>query len=122
MHGLTFMLLLLHHLWISIELFKTQVRDFPGSLVVKTSPSNAGGASLIPGQGTKIPHASWPKYQNVKQKRYCNKFSKNLKKKKDTSHCTCAVSKQALELSAMVKMSCVLLKTASARHMWLWTS
>ena len=82
MHGLTFMLLLLHHLWISIELFKTQVRDFPGSLVVKTSPSNAGGASLIPGQGTKIPHASWPKYQNVKQKRYCNKFSKNLKKKK----------------------------------------
>ena len=36
-------------------------RDFPGSPVVKTSPSNAGGAGSIPGQGTKIPQASWPK-------------------------------------------------------------
>ena len=35
--------------------------DFPGSPVVKTSPSNAGGAGSIPGQGTKIPQASWPK-------------------------------------------------------------
>ena len=40
--------------------------DFPGGPVVKTSPSNAGGAGLIPGQGTKIPHASWPKNQNIK--------------------------------------------------------
>ena len=31
--------------------------DFPGDPVVKTPPSNAGGAGLIPGQGTKIPHA-----------------------------------------------------------------
>ena len=29
--------------------------------VFKTSPSNAGGTGLILGQGTKIPHASWPK-------------------------------------------------------------
>ena len=36
-------------------------RDFPVSPVVKTSPSNAGGAGLIPGQGTKIPQASGPK-------------------------------------------------------------
>ena len=35
--------------------------DFSGSPVVKTLPSNAGGASSIPGQGAKIPHASWPK-------------------------------------------------------------
>ena len=33
--------------------------------MVKTSPSNAGGASLIPGQGPKVPHASWPKTQNI---------------------------------------------------------
>ena len=33
---------------------KTQTRDFPDP-VVKTSPSNAGGLGLIPGQGTKIP-------------------------------------------------------------------
>ena len=35
--------------------------DFPGSAMVKTLPSKAGGAGLIPGQGTKIPHASWLK-------------------------------------------------------------
>ena len=34
--------------------------DFPGSPVVKTSPSNAGGAGLISDRGAKIPHALWP--------------------------------------------------------------
>ena len=29
--------------------------DFPGSPVVKTSPSNAGDEGLIPGQRAKIP-------------------------------------------------------------------
>ena len=38
-----------------------------GSPVFKTSPSNTGGASLIPGCGAKIPHASWPK-NLIKQK------------------------------------------------------
>ena len=47
--------------------------DLPGSPVVKTSPSNAGGAGLIPGQGAKITHASWPRNQNIKQKQYCKK-------------------------------------------------
>ena len=41
---------------------------FPGGPVVKTSPSNAGGAALIPGQGVKILHASQPRNQNIKQK------------------------------------------------------
>ena len=41
---------------------ETDKEDFPGSPVVKTSPSNAGGASsIIPGQGDKIPYASGPK-------------------------------------------------------------
>ena len=31
--------------------------DFPGGPVIKSLPSNAGGAGLIPGWGTKIPHA-----------------------------------------------------------------
>ena len=72
------------------------LRDFPGGPVIKTSPSIAGGVGSIPGRGAKIPHASWPKNQNVKQKQYCNKFNKdfksgaikkkeNLKKKKDHS-------------------------------------
>ena len=39
--------------------------DFPGGPVVKTLPSNAGSAGLIPGQGVKIPHASRPKNQNI---------------------------------------------------------
>ena len=56
--------------------------DFPGSPVVKTSLSNAGGAGSIPGQGAKIPHALGSKNQNIKQKQYCNKFNKDLRKKK----------------------------------------
>ena len=37
------------------------LEDFPEGPVVKTSPSNAGGAVLIPAQRAKIPYASWPK-------------------------------------------------------------
>ena len=55
-----------------------QRRDFPGDPVVKTSPSNAGGASSIPGQEAKIPHDWQPKNQNIKQKQYCNKFNKDF--------------------------------------------
>ena len=33
-----------------------------------TLPSNAGGEGLSLCQGPKIPHASWPKNQNIKQK------------------------------------------------------
>ena len=33
-------------------------RDLPGGPVINTSPSSAEGASLILGQGVKIPHAS----------------------------------------------------------------
>ena len=35
--------------------------------------------SSIPGCGTKIPYASWPKNQNTKYKQYCNKFNKDYK-------------------------------------------
>ena len=65
------------------EIQKSKVefsRDFPGSPVVKTSPSNAEGAGSIPGGRTKIPHASGPKIQNIKQNQYCNKFNKDFKK------------------------------------------
>ena len=33
-------------------------QDFPGGPVVKNPPYDAGDAGLIPGQGTKIPHAA----------------------------------------------------------------
>ena len=55
--------------------------DFPGGPVVKTFPSNAGGAGSFPGWGAKIPHASWPKNQTIKQKQYCNKFNTDFFKK-----------------------------------------
>ena len=32
----------------------------------------SGDEDWIPGWGTKIPHASWPKNQNIKQKQYCS--------------------------------------------------
>ena len=49
-------------------------------MVLKTLPSNAGVVGSIPGWGAKIPHASQPKNQNIKQKKpCCNKFSKDLK-------------------------------------------
>ena len=57
-------------------------RNFPGSPVVKTLPSNAGGVGSIPGRGAKIPHGLQSKHQNIKQKLYCKKFTKRLKKKK----------------------------------------
>ena len=37
---------------------KQEVRDFPVGPVVKNPSSNAGDMGLIPGQGTKIPHAA----------------------------------------------------------------
>ena len=71
--------------------------DFPGGPVVKTLPSNAGGAGSIPGGRAKIPHASRPKKQNIKQKQHCNKFNKDFKsgphqknlKKKKNRHLVC---------------------------------
>ena len=50
--------------------------------MVETLPSSVGSEGSIPGLGAKIPHASWPKNQNIKQKQSCNKFNKDSKKKK----------------------------------------
>ena len=40
------------------------IGDFPGSPVVKNSPSNSGSVGSIPGQEAKRPHASVAKTQN----------------------------------------------------------
>ena len=42
---------------------KTNSRDFPGSPVVTTSPSDAGSVGLIPDRGAEILHALQPKNQ-----------------------------------------------------------
>ena len=47
--------------------------------MVKTSPSNAGGAGSIPGGGAKIPHASYGIKPKHKTEANCNKFSKDVK-------------------------------------------
>ena len=47
-------------------IFKKLSKDFPGSPGVKTPPSNARGMGLIPGGGTKSPHALRPKKQKRK--------------------------------------------------------
>ena len=36
--------------------------------MVKALPSNAGSVGSFPGQRTKIPHASWPKNQNINKR------------------------------------------------------
>ena len=55
------------------------MRESPGGPVVWTLLSITGDAALIPGQGAKIPHASQPKKQNIKQKQHYNKFNKDFK-------------------------------------------
>ena len=47
------------------DLKNKELRDFPGGLVVKNSPSGAGGQGSFPGWGGKIPHASQPKNQSI---------------------------------------------------------
>ena len=68
--------------------------NFPGSPVVKTSPSNAGGLSLIHGQVTKISNATqygqkkkkkleredWGLGKTVLRKRYLVSYLKGQKK------------------------------------------
>ena len=59
---------------------KKSIRDFPGSLVIKTLPSKARSIGLVPGWGAKIPHASWPKNKNKTPKnRNSNNFNKDFK-------------------------------------------
>ena len=65
--------------WSSGQVHKGLLRAFPGSPVVKTSPTNAGDADLIPDLEAKIPYSSEPKNQSIKQKQYCNKSNKDFK-------------------------------------------
>ena len=63
------------HLDCEEDRFKSACGNFPGGPVVKTLPLNAGSVGLILGQGTKIPHASGAKNENIKRKPYCNKVN-----------------------------------------------
>ena len=50
--------------------------------MVKTLPSNLAGAGLIPGWGTKIPHVSEPKKQNIKQINVATNSIETIKKER----------------------------------------
>ena len=62
------------------------MRDFPGGLVVKTLPSNAGNKGSIPGWGAMSPHVLWPKSKKHKIETITNSIKTlkmvHLKKKK----------------------------------------
>ena len=45
------------------------MRDFSGGPVVKTPRFQCRGTGMIPGQGTKIPHAAWCSKKRKKKKR-----------------------------------------------------
>ena len=67
-----------------LTMFQDDLKDtsgpFPGDPVVRSSPSNAGGAGCIPGQGAKLLCASWPKKtEHKQQKQYCNKLNEDSK-------------------------------------------
>lgn len=55
--------------------------DFPGSLVVRTSPSSTRGECLIPGQGAEVTGAFGKNNNNNKNQTeaICNKVNKDLK-------------------------------------------
>lgn len=59
---------------------KNQVAvDFPGSPVVGTWPSNAGGVGSSPGQGARIPHTSGSTDCSINRKKSHNKINKHFK-------------------------------------------
>ena len=64
----------------------SEFTSVPGSPMAKTQPCKAGGGGSIPGQGTKIQHASWPKDRNnivtnsIKTFKMVQIKKKNLKK------------------------------------------
>ena len=53
------------------DIKKAEGTSLPGGPVVKTSPSNAEAAGLIPGQGARISHVLQPpqKSQNTRKKK-----------------------------------------------------
>ena len=64
-------------LWEAIQEFI--FLDFPGGPVVGTWPSNARGVGLIPGQGSKIPHALGPRDQKTEHRQCQSRFNKDFR-------------------------------------------
>ena len=67
-------------------------RSFHGGPAAKTWPSTAEVKGLVPGRGAKIPHASWPKYQNPIKNR-TNVVTNSVKTFKKWSRATITTKK-----------------------------
>ena len=78
---------------------------------VETLPTNAGGLGSIPGRGVRIPDASWPENQNIKQKQCCYKFNKGFKssphQKKKKIHTRSLYSLRIVCVHAQSLQSCL---------------
>ena len=56
--------------WLLLLIYQDLIfRDLPDCSAVSMPPSNAGGVGLIPGQGTKIPHAASSQEKKKKKKK-----------------------------------------------------
>lgn len=65
---------------IAAEMYNQDVnRDFPDCSLVKTPPSMQEVRVQSLSLGTKIPYASQPKIQDIRQQQYCNKFNEDFK-------------------------------------------
>ena len=64
--------------------------------MVKTSPSNTGGVGSISGRGAKIPQASWPNNQNIKQNK--SNAVKNSIKTLKLAHITKVLEKKTKKI------------------------
>ena len=65
--------------WVPEGYIKVTSQDFRSRPVVKTLPSNATGTGSNPRLRAKIPRASWPTNQNLKQKKFVTNSIKTLK-------------------------------------------
>ena len=61
---------------------KSTQQGLPWWSSAETWPSKAESAGSGPGWGAQIPQALWPRNQNIRQKQYSNKFSKDPHPKK----------------------------------------
>ena len=68
--------------WVDLIVRNTLTYKLGTSLAVQglRPPSSAGVANSIPGWRANTPHDWWPENQNIKQKQYCKKLNKDLKK------------------------------------------
>ena len=83
------------------KVLKTKAWDFPGSPVVKTLPSTAGGVGSIPGQGTKVLPAA-----GCGQKLKKKKEGKKRKKGLQVTKTQCTRDTPAHHISLLMEEAC----------------